>query len=314
MKYLFPFQAAQCPDRIENLAILRITRPILIAVLCCFLTTRGGAEESSNSATEVGAGLDQLIGSWKTGTTPRSGTYEFKANGSVFYSSPMYSGESGEYVKMSTEDFQAVQEGGKIVVSPKRVSQTYQRWFEIKVPFDLKSPAAVYFRVHDGKRTQTPFNLFRESAKPDPKPKDASIGTISRTIALDTMIVAPGGSLFCPQGSAVEISSDRQNIPEWAEAIVIRNANGRGPDQEFLIPKDWLTTGAAYNDRPLRPESRPPPSKKLQSQYLEVAKECFFSNAPGRNLVLMPGAQVRAIERRETGREYGNLPGFSIRY
>lgn len=275
----------------------------------------GGTQKAQTSnpqmppAASRGTQYQELIGAWKTGPGSSANKYEFQVDGGVVRSFQTFSGKDGKYNGTRTEDFQATQEAGKIVVSPKGKSDP-QEWFEIAIPFDPAAPAATFVRVRNGERSETPFTLVKASA--EPKSEASSAGTVQRTIAKRTVVFGQEKRRYFEQGSPVEISADRSGLPEWAEAVVIKGHSGK-PDERWLIPREGLIEGEAFKKASSATNPAFPPSSRLKSQYLTVAEACFVPGGKGRNYVLMPGAAVRIVKRAQTSGEFGNVPGFEIR-
>lgn len=251
-----------------------------------------------------------LLGKWKTGAT--ANTYEFKADGEVTSFFPVFSGTestNAKYKSIKTEQFHAEEKDGKIVVAPKgNASPRY--WFEIQLPFNPAAPAAIYYRTGDGKTSETPFTFVK--ATPPSEREPGAAGTVQRTIAKTAVVMGADKRRYFSQGSPVDVAQDRTNLPEWASEIIIRG-RGRGPEERWLFPTEWLTDGEPFAkpSQGFNPVSRP--SKRLASQYLEVAQPLFLSGPRGQNFILLPGAQLRAIKRTQTGAADGTVPGIEVR-
>lgn len=254
----------------------------------------------------------KLIGKWRTGPSATAHTYEFKSNGDVTRYFHVYSGSESantKYAGVKTEEFHAENKDGKIVVSPKGKSDP-QEWFEIAIPFNPAAPAAVFYRVRNGERSETPFTFI--AAAPLPERDAGPTGTVQRTIAKTAIVMGPEKRRYLTQGAPVEVAQDRANLPEWASEIVFKG-RGREPDERWLFPTDLLTEGEPYQKPSLGFNPVFPPSRKLESQYLEVTEPHVILGPNGRNFVLMPGTKLRAVKRAETGEEYGKVPGIEVR-
>jgi len=220
-----------------------------------------------------------------------------------------FSGTDSKYSDTEAETFTAEERDGKIVIKPKGGGEPNQ-WFEIPVPFNPAAPAGISYRVSNGQKTETPFTFVK--APPSPERQPGPAGTVQRTIAKTAIVMGPDKRRYFSQGSPVDVAEDRTNLPEWASEIVIKG-RGRRPEERWLFPTEWLTGGEPFAKPSQGFNPVFPPSKRLASQYLEVAQPLLLSGPSGRNFVLLPGVQLRAIQRAQTGKEYGNAPGIEVR-
>ncbi len=273
-------------------------------------TTTSAAQPASSPETVQADGTrySGLLGKWKTGQSSTGHIYEFKAGGEMIRHFPTFSGKDSKYSDTRTEAFIAEEKEGKIVIKPKGGGEPNQ-WFEISVPFNPAAPAGISYRVSNGQQTETPFTFVK--APPSPERQPGPVGTVQRTIAKTATVMRPDKRRYFQQGSPVDVAQDRINLPEWASEIVIQG-RGRGPEERWIFPTAWLTDGAPFAKPSQGFNPVFPPSKRLTSQYLEVAQPLLFSG-PRQNFVLLPGAQLRAIKHAQTGAEYGNVPGIEVR-
>lgn len=267
------------------------------------------AQPTPSPAATAGNGTQytELLGKWKTGQSSTGHIYEFKTGGEMIRHFATFSGKDSKYADTRTEAFTAEEQDDKIVIKPKG-STAPQQWFEIPIPFNPAAPAGISYRISNGQQTETPFTFVK--APPSPERQPGPAGTVQRTIAKTAIIMGADKRRYFQQGSPVDVAQDRTNLPEWASEIIIQ---GRGLEERWLYPTEWLTDGEPFAKSSQGFNPVFPASKRLASQYLEVAQPLFLSGPRGQNFVLLPGAQLRAIKRAQTGAEYGNIPGIEVR-